>query len=661
MSRLSKIAACCSLFCALVIMSSCRHAPDPAPATEKPAAEKSASLSSMDEYMKIRSVMEPQTALHPASKELADWVYYIDWPEGVNQLFRKRADKLEALTDAVSFPEGMDYYRLSESGRYIAIGSDVGGDEQFDIYLLDLTDPKREFAPVDAGREVRADNLLFAKGSEKPFFVYRSNRRNGRDFDFYRFDIETRKSELLAELEGYSYLSDLEKERLIYTRHVGGGKSDIYLLDITKQTASPRMLSPQGREDGYYGAASFFDKDSILYVSDDKLEYEKLFKMDIASGKSELVADAGWMLESYALEEGGDHGAYVYNENGLSRMVIFDKRDGRELSRPEIGDGIINQLYFAENALYYVYSDPIKTTDIYRLDLTTMKTEQITQTGYGSIDPSRFVRPELVFYPTFDGRKIPAFIYRPKGDENKTAPFVIYAHGGPEGQFRPGFIRNVQFFVERGIGIMAPNVRGSSGYGREYLALDNCEKRMDSIKDYKAAADWLISSGTADPERLGINGGSYGGFVVMAAITEYPELFKAASSSVGIVNFITYFKNTKGYRRKVREKEYGSANDVELLKTISPIFKIDRVKTPLLIIHGANDPRVPVDEALQVEKALKERGNYVKALIFADEGHSIGKLKNRLKAYRAKADFFMEQFGLKSAEETEDSKTPAAP
>ena len=225
-------------------------------------------------------------------------------------------------------------------------------------------------------------------------------------------------------------------------------------------------------------------------------------------------------------------------------------------------------------------------------------------------------------------------------------PYIIYAHGGPEEQFRPGFVRNVQYFLARGIGMLAPNVRGSSGYTREYLALDDREKRMDSIKDYKAAADWLLAQKLADPKKLGIDGGSYGGYVVMACITEYPDLFAAAVSSVGIVNFITYFKNTKGYRQDVRAREYGDPNDTEFMKSISPIYKIDRVHTPLLIIHGKNDPRVPVGEALQVESELKKRGRKVETLIFPDEGHSINKLENRLKAYRVKAEFFSQEFKL---------------
>jgi dipeptidyl aminopeptidase/acylaminoacyl peptidase len=255
------------------------------------------------------------------------------------------------------------------------------------------------------------------------------------------------------------------------------------------------------------------------------------------------------------------------------------------------------------------------------------------------IDPSLFVEPTLIKYKSFDGLEIPAFLYLPPDYQGKPIPFVIDVHGGPESQFRPGFVRNFQYLLLNGYGVFAPNIRGSSGYGKEYVMLDNYKKRLDSIKDVAEGAKWLIKNGYTTKDRLAIKGGSYGGYVVMAALTEFPDLFAAGIDEVGIVNFVTFLENTKTYRRELRESEYGPLTDKEFLESISPIHKVDKVKAALLVIHGENDPRVPVDEARQVIEAMRAQGGEVDSLIFSDEGHGIAKLSNRLVAYRKMVDF----------------------
>ena len=502
--------------------------------------------------------------------------------------------------------------------------------------------------PFDSGREARADNPVWYDNKGQFCLLYRSTARNGRDFDIYEYCPQQNSKRLIKEMSGYTWITDVRDSRVLYTRYLGGNLADIHMLNLAD--GQERRLSPADRTDGFYGGARFSPDGGVYYLTDDGLDFQTLFRMDMQSGQSRRISPENWPIEDFELDDASDNGAYIYNENGVSRLVLFDSRNFRITQRPDPGSGLISQLYFALGRVYFVYADPVQTTDVYSVRLDNGAIERHTQLGYGRVDPTEFVRPELVSYPSFDGRQIPAFLYRPAGNDKAPMPYIVYAHGGPEGQFRPGFVRNVQYFLKRGIGMLAPNVRGSSGYTREYLALEDREKRMDSIKDYKAAADWLLSQKLADPQKLGIDGGSYGGYVVMASITEYPDLFTAASSSVGIVNFITYFQNTKGYRQDVRAREYGDPDDVEFLKSISPIFRIDRVRTPLLIIHGANDPRVPVGEALQVESELKKRGRSVQTLIFPDEGHGIDKLENRMKAYRVKADFFAREFKVGDVE-----------
>jgi len=254
---------------------------------------------------------------------------------------------------------------------------------------------------------------------------------------------------------------------------------------------------------------------------------------------------------------------------------------------------------------------------------------------------SKFRLPELVYYPSFDGMEIPAFLYLPadykRGDE---IPFVIRYHGGPEGQFRPYFVRSFQYLLSRGYGVMAPNVRGSAGYGKQYVEADNYKNRMKSVNDGVWAAKYLVDNAYSEPKKIAAYGGSYGGFIVMAVITEAPHMFGAACNVVGIVNFETFLKQTKDYRRALREAEYGPLDDPEFLRSVSPIYKVDRIETPLMLAHGLNDPRVPVGEAMQVAVALKKRGKLVEELYFPDEGHGFAKEDNRLLYYEQMVDFF---------------------
>ncbi|MBK8302436.1 MAG: S9 family peptidase [Chloracidobacterium sp.] len=291
--------------------------------------------------------------------------------------------------------------------------------------------------------------------------------------------------------------------------------------------------------------------------------------------------------------------------------------------------------------------------------------KQITSSDQAGIDPKTFVVPELIKYRSFDGLEIPAWYYPPQGveymrmkisltgafskvvgtDGNQRlsgvkVPVIVSVHGGPEGQSRPGFNPLFQYYLSRGYAVLDLNVRGSTGYGKTYTHLDDVEKREDSVKDLAFAAEWLKTKGGADPKRIAVVGGSYGGYMTMAAITLYPDLWAAAVGTVAITNWETFLTNTSGYRRRQREVEYGRLDkDIEFLRRISPIRKIDRIKTPLFVISGLNDPRVPYTEGEQMVNALRKRGAIVEYKLYNDEGHGISKLKNRLDLYPLVADF----------------------
>ena len=246
--------------------------------------------------------------------------------------------------------------------------------------------------------------------------------------------------------------------------------------------------------------------------------------------------------------------------------------------------------------------------------------------------------PSLIHYKSFDGLGIPALLYVPRGWNGEPIPFIMDIHGGPEGQARPVFSRHFQYLLLKGYGIFVPNVRGSSGYGRDYIKLDDYKNRKDSIRDIYEGAKWLKDHGYTRFGKIGIKGASYGGYATLASLVEYPDVFGAGIDDVGIANFVTFLTNTAPYRRALREAEYGPLSDEAFLLSISPITEVDKIKAPL-IVHGANDPRVPVGEARQMAEAIRARGGVVDTLMFADEGHGAAKFSNRLVYYRTMAEF----------------------
>jgi dipeptidyl aminopeptidase/acylaminoacyl peptidase len=306
--------------------------------------------------------------------------------------------------------------------------------------------------------------------------------------------------------------------------------------------------------------------------------------------------------------------------------------------------GIVGGVSFSGDSLVFSLSNARTPSTIYRWSLATTQVppHPLTRADTQGIDVSRFRLPELIRYPTFDGAiEVPAFLYLPEGHQpGRPIPFIVSYHGGPEGQYRPYFSRYFQYFLSRGFGVLAPNVRGSSGYGKRYLEMDNYKKRLDSVRDGVWAARWLVKQGYSKPGMIGAYGGSYGGFMTVAAVAQAPDLFGAACDVVGIVNFKTFLERTKDYRRHLREAEYGPLSDPAFLESISPIHLVDRITTPMLIAHGRNDPRVPLHEAEQLHAALRARKRPVELLVFDDEGHGFRKEKNRIVFYETLADFF---------------------
>jgi dipeptidyl aminopeptidase/acylaminoacyl peptidase len=304
-----------------------------------------------------------------------------------------------------------------------------------------------------------------------------------------------------------------------------------------------------------------------------------------------------------------------------------------------VPEGVVGGFEFAPDSgrLAFTLVGPTRNPDVWVLDLPEGEPRRVTRSSTAGIPRSSFRQPRPLRYPSFDGREIPALLYEPEGEN---APVIVNVHGGPESQSRPTFAPVTQYLLHRGYAVLFPNVRGSTGYGKAYTHLDDVELRMDSVRDLAHAAHWLRGRGH---KRVAVMGGSYGGFMVLAALTEYPELWSAGVDIVGIANLVTFLENTGSYRRGLREPEYGSLErDRQFLESISPIHKAGNIRAPLMVIHGKNDPRVPVGEAEQIVERVRKNGGAVEYLLYEDEGHGLAKLANRLDAYPKIAAFLDE-------------------
>ncbi len=331
---------------------------------------------------------------------------------------------------------------------------------------------------------------------------------------------------------------------------------------------------------------------------------------------------------------------WTENRDGYSTLNLWDVEKNLALPTPTLEGRIESPRLMDDGRLLFTYDNPTRTSDIWEWDWQKQELKQKTFATYAGIDRNLFAEPKLIEYTSFDGLGIPAFMYLPPDYNGGPIPFIVLVHGGPAEQFLPYFVRNFQYFILNGFGLLVPNIRGSLGYGKDFANLDNYRNRMDAVKDIKAGVDYLLNGRFSEPGKIGILGSSYGGFVVLASIIEYPDLFSAAIDRSGISNFVTYLENTKSYRKSLRESEYGPSSDTAFLQSISPLNKAHLIKTPLLVVHGVNDVRVPIGEARQIIRAIENNNGIVDSLIFSDEGHILSKQANRILLFRKIVDFF---------------------
>lgn len=534
----------------------------------------------------------------------------------------------------------------SPDGAHAVYARDTGGNEKAQLWLLDTDSGAQRL--LTEGHEAAMHSFgCWAPDGAAIYFA--ANRRDPGRFDLYRQGLDESEATLLWENDGPGYLVNVtasrDGHRLAFSRAQSSFDNDLFLFDLARRQARRVEV---GDEWVGFEALAFAPSGLTLYVVTDLgSDFLHLRRLDVASGVWETLLAPNWDVELLALSPNGRYLAVTINVDGVSRIELIDMMTG--LSRPgpelEASPGVTGwldaQMTFdpAGERLAFSHSSATEPTDVYVWNVVTDELHRATASGTGGLNPATFVIPELIHYPTFDGREIPAWYFRPP-DRTEAGPVVVVVHGGPESQYRPFFNFLAQYLVHHGYGVLAPNVRGSTGYGKAYSHLDDVEKRLDSVADLAHAHHWLAAQPEVDPARIAVYGGSYGGFMVLASLTHYPELWAAGVDIVGISNFVTFLENTSDYRRGHREAEYGSlARDRAFLESIAPMNRLEAIRAPLLVIHGANDPRVPLSEAKQLVAALEARGVPVEFLVFDDEGHGIVRLQNKMVAYPAVVRF----------------------
>jgi dipeptidyl aminopeptidase/acylaminoacyl peptidase len=541
-------------------------------------------------------------------------------------------------------------YSPIEGDYRLVYGHDLGGSENLQLTLLDtVSGEERE---LTVGYE-SAMHLPGQWSAELDTLLVAANRRDPAIFDLYRQPANGEPAEIIFEHDQVGYLRNAvwspDHQRVAFTRQAKSAEHD--LLELNLVDGSLRQLNPPDRP-AKYGDIAYTKDGRFLYVLTDlDSDFLHIAKLELATGDWETLIAPNADIDQFAHSPDGRYIAFCTNRDGDSRLELVDLATGvsRPAPEPATRPGLIGYYYgdhitFSADSmcLAFSYASATRTQDVYiwHLDINNDALLRKTASSHGGIPLSTFVTPSLIRYPTFDERQIPAYFFQLEEAREDGQPAIVYVHGGPESQFRPDFKFLIQYFVQNGYAVLAPNVRGSSGYGNTYMHLDNVEKRMDSVADLAYAARWLGEQPGIDAGRLVIYGASYGGFMVLSSLTTYPELWAAGVDIVGISNFVTFLENTSAYRRPHRESEYGSlAENRDFLESISPLNHVDKIQAPLMVIHGANDPRVPLSEAQQLVDAVRAHGVPVEFLVFEDEGHGINKLANKLVMYPAVINF----------------------
>ncbi len=543
-------------------------------------------------------------------------------------------------------PVGGASYCPDPAQNGFLFSKDIGGNEYYQINYFDLDDGTYRMLTDGKSR-----NGLGPWSNSGKQFAFTSNMGNGTDMQVYVGGLADEEFRQVVTEPGYWVATNWSPDdtKLLVLRYVSITETYVHMVDLS--TGEMTQINPSDEPVAYGDAAFSKDGKGIYLTSDENTEFKHLRYYDLATKETRLVSGhIPWDVAGFTQSDNGKYLAYLANEDAISKIHIIKTKDFSELTIPDLPVGDISALSFRNDnrSLAIGFDNPRTPGDIFVLDVKKKKLKRWTKSEVGGLNTEQFIMPELIHVESFDGLTVPAFLYRPT--EPGPHPVVIYIHGGPESQYTPYFSSTFQYWIkELGIAVLATNVRGSDGYGKSYLKMDNGFNRENSVKDIGAFLDWIDNQNDLDSDRIAVFGGSYGGYMVLASMTHYNDRISAAVDVVGISNFVTFLTNTKSYRRDLRRVEYGDERDPEMrahLEAISPSTNASKITKPLFIIQGYNDPRVPVTEAEQMRDVIRANGGDVWYMVAMDEGHGFKKKFNRDYYYNA-VSLFLEEFLLK--------------
>ena len=541
-----------------------------------------------------------------------------------------------ARTQLTFFPDpiaGASYQPTD--GRYIVFTKDVGGAEFFQKYRYDVAS-----GDITLLTDGKSRNVGGAWSHKSAHYAYMSTRRNGRDLDLWVMDpADPTSDRMVLQLEGGGYgpagWSPDDRQILLF-QGISANESYLWVVDVA--SGQKTLLTPKQPSDSVaYGGAQFSRDGQGVYLTTDRgSEFQRLAYLDLATKRYRfLTSDIPWDVDEFDLSPDGRWIAFVTNEDGVSALHVSNTATGAGRRLPKLPTGLISDVRWRPNGaeLGFTHTSASAAADAYSLEPATGKITRWTESETAGLNTGAFAEPELVHWASFDGRAISGFLYKPPPRFAGRRPVIVNIHGGPEGQSRPGFLgRNNFYLSELGIALIFPNIRGSTGYGKTFLKLDNGVRRDGAYKDIGALLDWIRTRPDLDAHHVLVTGGSYGGHMTLVTATQYDAPICCSVDVVGISNLATFLEHTSGYRQDLRRVEYGDERDSTLrawMERTAPLNNVDKVTKPLFIIQGMNDPRVPRSEAEQMVAALKRRSVPVWYLMAKDEGHGFRKKGNQ--------------------------------
>ncbi len=602
----------------------------------------SALAEELDHYSNIRSAALADW--HPTKREILITTRFGDVPQ-----IHRVAMPGGARTQLTFFSDriGSARYR-PRTGDAFVFSKDTGGGEFYQLYGFDAR--TKRITLLTDGHSRNTGELWSDDGKS---LAYASTLRNGRDTDIYVMDPDDAKSaRKVLEVEGGGWFASAwspDGQKLVVEDRRSVHDSSLYLVDVA--TGAKQLLT---REQGSYGHSQFAKDGRGLYVATDRgSEYERIAYLSLTTRELTFLRPGQkWDADELQLSIDGRHLAYLLNEDGFSTLHVLDTATRQDVPLPAVPHGVIGGLRWHSNGrdLGFTLSSARSPADVYSIDIEKGAVERWTESETGGLNAEEFSEPELIHWKSFDGRTISGFLYLPPRRFTGPRPVMVNIHGGPEGQSRPVFNgRNNYYMSELGVAMIYPNVRGSSGYGKTFLALDNGLKREDSVKDIGALLDWIAGDSRLDAKRVLVTGGSYGGYMTLASAFHYNDRLCCTVDVVGISNFVSFFERTSPYRRDLRRVEYGDERDPkirEFFEKIAPLNHASEITKPMFIVAGRNDPRVPAHEGEQMAAAIRKNGAPVWYLIADDEGHGFAKKKNQDFQFEATV-MFVKEFLLK--------------